>query len=480
MASVSKRGESFTIRISTGYDSKGRQIKKNTTYTPEPGMTEKQIEKALARQCVLLEEKAATGHYVDSNIKFSDFTELWMNDHAKKNLAPKTIHDYAELLININTAMGHIRLDRLQPQHLIRFYDNLSQRSIRQDKRFIALPGLEKKIVSTSKSAWKFAKAAHLAHSTVKIACSGQNISEKSAETIAKALKGKITNYFKYATPDKCLSGNTIKHYHRLISSILQTAVMWQVIESNPARRVKTPKAERTEAKYLDEKQAKQVLELLDEEHNPFRTMIMLCIYSGLRRGELCGLQWGDIDFDSGVLHVRRALQYIPGIGTFAKHTKTFGSTRSIKLSSIVILLLRQYKKWQDEERLRLGDAWQSAYREKAESENGTYTPIEWLFPTWEGMPMQPDTLTSWFHDFVIRNHLPQVCIHSLRHTNATLMIAGGTDIRTVSNRLGHSQTSITMNIYSHAIQSTDAAAADTLEDLLEPGKSSMPERRAN
>lgn len=480
MASSTKRGKSYTLRVSVGYDSKGRQIKKNATYTPEPGMSEKQIEKELTRQCVLLDEKAATGHYMDSKIKFSDFADIWMNDHAKKNLTLKTVHDYAELLPNINAAIGHIRLDRLQPQHLMHFYDNLLEQGVRKDKRYIALPGLKKKILSVSNSLWSFSKTVHIARSTLMLACSGEKISDKSAETIANALNTKLVTCFKCAAPEKCLSGNTVKHYHRLISSILQTAIFWQVIESNPARRVKPPKAEHKEANFLDENQTKNLIELLANECILYRTMIILCIYSGLRRGELCGLQWGDIDFDKKVLHVRRALQYIPRIGIFVKDTKTIKSARSIKLSNIAIKLLVTYKTWQDEEQMLLGDAWQRLNREKAEQDSQDFSPVDWIFTTWDGMPMQPDTLTRWFREFVTRNNLPPACVHSLRHTNATLMIAGGTDIRTVSNRLGHSQTSITMNIYAHAIDSADAAAADTLENLLEPGSSSQPERKAN
>ena len=84
-------------------------------------------------------------------------------------------------------------------------------------------------------------------------------------------------------------------------------------------------------------------------------------------------------------------------------------------------------------------------------------------------MPMNPDSITSWFHDFVKRNNLPPVSLHSLRHTNATLMIAGGANIRTVSSRLGHAQTSTTSNIYAHAIQSASAAASEILKDMLNP-----------
>lgn len=89
------------------------------------------------------------------------------------------------------------------------------------------------------------------------------------------------------------------------------------------------------------------------------------------------------------------------------------------------------------------------------------------LFCQWNGMPIHPDTITGWFHDFIERNNLPKVTIHSLRHTNATLMIASGTDIRTIAGRLGHAQTSTTVNTYSHVIQSANRVAADKLDAML-------------
>lgn len=89
------------------------------------------------------------------------------------------------------------------------------------------------------------------------------------------------------------------------------------------------------------------------------------------------------------------------------------------------------------------------------------------LFTQWNGKPIHSDTTTGWFSNFVAKNNLPKITLHSLRHTNATLMIAEGTDIWTVSNRLGHAQTSTTLNIYTHVLKSRDSIAADNLDNIL-------------
>ena len=223
-------------------------------------------------------------------------------------------------------------------------------------------------------------------------------------------------------------------------------------IPSNPAQRVKPPKIERTEAKYLDEKQTAQLLELLQQESMQHRTMIQLFLLSGLRRGELCGLEWGDIDFGRQLLTVRRASQYLPGKGIFTKETKTATSDRTIKLPKQAFEILREYKRWQNEERLKMGDRWESSNR---------------IFAQYDGKPVHPDSISGWFRDFIAKTDLPKVSIHSLRHTNITLLIAAGVPLRTVSYRAGHAQTSTTANIYSHAIRTADEMAAEVLEDML-------------
>ena len=99
-----------------------------------------------------------------------------------------------------------------------------------------------------------------------------------------------------------------------------------------------------------------------------------------------------------------------------------------------------------------MGDAWQECDR---------------LFTSWNGTPIHPDTISSWFSKFIKRNNFNYVTLHSLRHTNATLMIAEGTDVCTVSKQLGHANTATTLNIYAHALKSKDIEAANTLENVL-------------
>ena len=468
MANITKRGNSYTIRVSDKYDINGNQLKKNLTWTPNPEMTAKQIEKELTRQVSQFEEKVRTGRVIDGNIKFASFADKWMADYAEKQLAPKTVQRYKTLLVRINKAIGHIRLDQLQPNHLMRFYDNLSEKGVREDQKYLLCEKLISEIKNNGLKATQLAKKAEISETTAYSALQGNVISLDSMQSICKTLGMKIEDASSPIDKNNQLSSRTILHHHRLISAILETAVQWQVILSNPADRLKAPRVEKTESKYLDENQAKELIELLQKEPIQYRTMVTLLIYTGLRRGELCGLKWSDIDFTNRVLQVQRCLQYLPERGLFLKEPKSKSSSRAIKISNVAMQLLKEYKKWQNEERLRLGDLWQ---RRELVKEEDCWKVAGFVFTRWNGLPFNPDDLTGWFHKFIRNHNLPSVNIHSLRHTNATLMIAAGTDIRTVSRRLGHAQTSTTANIYAHAIRSADEAAAETIENILDPQK---------
>ena len=253
------------------------------------------------------------------------------------------------------------------------------------------------------------------------------------------------------------LSPKTIREHHVVISSILNSAVKQDVIFDNPAMRAESPKLKYQEQQYLDENGAKRVIELLADEDIKYQTAITMLIYSGLRRGELCGLKWNDIDFDNSIVNIRRITQYLPGIGIIEKDPKTQTSIRPLTLSSQAITLFKEHREWQAEQRMKLGTAW---------------IDKDYIFTQWNGEPMHPDTLTKFFAKLAKKNNFPKgLTLHSLRHTNATLLIASGTDIRTVSKRLGHAKTSTTVNIYAHAIQSADAKAAETIGDILNPSK---------
>lgn len=394
MSTARKRGRGYEIRVFLGLDIHARRMEKSKTWVPEPGMTEKQIEKELERQKVLFEEQVKQGISPDTSIRFKDFADRWLVEYAKDHLAPKTFSRYVDYLKRINEGIGHIRLKELTPFHLNAFYKNLAEDGI--SKRMVKLPN-------------------------------------------GKLVNGK-------------LSPKTVHEHHVVISKILNTAVKWAVLDKNVALQADPPKVPYREINYLDETETRRMIFLLNNEPIQYRAMILLLLFTGMRRGELCGLEWKDIDFDTRKLKIVRSSQYLGGGQMFTKEPKTKAGIREISLSENTCCILQEYRLWQSRERLKLGELWKDTDR---------------LFTQWNGIPIHPDTITGWFSRFIKRNNFPHVTLHSLRHTNATLLIAEGTDVCTVSKRLGHANTATTLNIYTHALHSKDEEAAQKLDEVL-------------
>lgn len=463
MATIRKRGDTYQIRVSCGYDTTGKQITRTKTWKPERDMTEKQKEKELQRIAVLFEEQCSQGLYLDSSMKFATFSDIWLKDYAEKQLRATTVFNYRNMMKTINKGIGHLRMDRIQPHHLMSFYDEL-QRNGKQIK-VSQLPSQSffDEVQRQSLSKIELSRRAGVGRSVITSLYCGERISFDSARKLALAIQKPIESVFKpSAEGQKSLSGKTVLNHHRLISSVLETAVKWQIILANPCDRVQSPKAERKEARYLDEKEATEILRLLQNEPIKFRAMITLLLYSGMRRGELCGLTWGDIDFNTGIVDINKSSLYLPRKGVFDDTTKNKTSARSIKLPRFVLDTLQEWKKEQTLLCMQSGTAWIG--------ERGKECKV---FTQDNGKPIHPCTVTISFNKFIEKHNLPGASVHSLRHTNATLMIASGVDIRTVSKRLGHAQTSTTTNIYTHAIRTADELASEAIDDILTPKKAS-------
>ena len=171
-----------------------------------------------------------------------------------------------------------------------------------------------------------------------------------------------------------------------------------------------------------------------------------------MRRGEVLGLEWSDIDFKEGFVNITKSSQYIADKGIFVKDPKTRSSIRKVGIPDIVINMLNKYKTWYEQEKENCGNLWVNSNR---------------LFVTWNGKPMHPDTVTDWFRSFIEKNNLPKITFHGLRHTNATLLISKNVDVAVVASRLGHAQITTTLNFYVHPVEVHNKEAGNVLEKML-------------
>lgn len=460
MATIKKRGKSYQFRCYDGYDTSGRQIERTMTWTPPEGMSEKKADKEAAHQAALFEEKVRLGQVAaGSRVKFQDFAERWFSDYAEVQLRPRTVARYRSLTARIYPALGHHYIDKIRPAHLMAFYKELS--AAVTEICYHSKIDLKAELKARKLSMRALCNSADFSLSVVHRAANGGNIQKKNAEQLAAVLGLPVEEVFEKIEEEKQLSGKTVLHYHRFLSSVMQTAVRWQLITENPCERVDPPKAQHKEIEFLDAEQSVRLLELVADEPVPYRTAVTVLLFTGMRRSELLGLKWSDIDFTHQTVSISRSLHYLPGKGIFEDETKNASSRRVIKIPTAAADSFRSLKAWQSQQRLALGELWQ---------------PSDYVFTNDFGEVMFPDSLSSWFHRFIMGTSLPPVHLHSLRHTNATLYIANGVAVTTVAGQLGHSTATTTANIYAHSIKSAQAAAAEMLDDLL----AAPPKRKAN
>lgn len=453
MATIEKRGKSYRITVAAGIDLNGKQIRHRLNWTPDEKLTPRQVEKELNRQIVRFEEQVKTGSSApDGNVRFVDFAERYVRDYGRLSLKPTTLSNYERNLVRINQAIGHIRLKDLTPLHIQAFYRNLQEEGVRQHTTATATPALAKWISQQHMSKSALAKKAGITHQTIGQALKGNPINETSAEKIAAAVGLEVKELFTVNVDTTPLAPATIHSYHRTISSILERAVKWKCIPNNPAERAELPSLAGHKARYLDEPDAKRMLQLLQDEPVKWRAPIIFDLLSGLRRAELLGLRWQDVDLDNGVVHIVQTSNYVSGKGVYVGTPKTEGSDRYLRVSRTAVLILLEYKRWQDEMREKVGDAWEGTPEDDR------------IFTNEVGRPIFPSSITQWMGKFIKRTGLPPACVHSLRHTYASLLIADKTPLVVVASNLGHAQTSTTSDIYSHVIASAEAKAADVLD----------------
>lgn len=385
MANIRKRGNTYQIRVSCGYDIRGVQQFQSKTWKPDDGMTPKQIEKELNRQAILFEEECKKGQ-VTASVKFETLAEEWFEQYAKIQLRSTTYTRLRQLTKRVYPAIGHLRMDKITARIIQNFITDL--------------------------------------------AMNGKN--------------------FKTGKP---ISSKTVVHHLSFISDVFNYAIRMDMLTDNPCRRVIPPKAKAIEKDYYTLEEVEKLFELLRGEPLKYQVFFNLAIYSGFRRGELLGLEWKDIEWETGVISVRRTSNYTAEKGIYTDTTKTKKSLRSLKFPQFIIDMLKAYKKEQDAERIRLGSKWIDHDR---------------LFVKWNGEPMNNNTPYFWFNEFCEKHDFRFCDIHSFRHLNASLLINAGIDAVAVSGALGHAHTSTTLNIYSHMFQQAQARVSNAVSEALD------------
>jgi len=248
------------------------------------------------------------------------------------------------------------------------------------------------------------------------------------------------------------LSPRRVEYMRAVLRRALNDALRWGLVARNVATLVTPPRAERYEIRPLDPEQARRFLDTVRGDR--LEALYSVALAVGLRQGEALGLRWQDVDFDKGVIYVRRALQRIGGSLQLVE-PKTTRSRRAVVLPTTVTTALQQHRARQVAERLAAGSEWIDA---------------DLVFCTPMGRPLDASNVTHAFQKHLARAGLPRQRFHDLRHACASLLLAQGVSPRVVMEILGHSQVALTLDTYSHVLPSLTAEAAARMAAILSPG----------
>jgi integrase len=244
-------------------------------------------------------------------------------------------------------------------------------------------------------------------------------------------------------------SAATQRHVHKLIRNALADAHRLELVARNVAAQVKAPPMARQRRPDLTVEDAGRLLTIIKGER--LEAFYVLALTTGLRRGELLGLRWDDVDLVSRQLHVRRALQRVGGKLRFVE-PKTSTSLRVVVIPKLAVRSLTKHRARQDAERLSLGEAWR---------DHGL------VFASSVGTPVEPRNINRRWDELRERADLDGLRLHDLRHGCATFMLAAGVSARTIMEVLGHSEISVTMNTYTHVLAQLRQDAADAIDKIL-------------
>lgn len=390
MASFRKTGKnSYQFRASAGLKANGDYNYRYKTYHPPRHLSGKKLKEHLEYEAYKFEEKILSGNYIaPTKLTFKGFSKEWQKNWLEKEVSENTIA---------------LRLGSLK-NHILPVIGNLKMSQI----------------------------------TTMMLVNLINNLSRKDGQ------KGE-------------LSVSSKQEVYKVLMSIFKRAVEWNVLKNNPMEKVHMPREVRTRVKDSSVYSVEEInilMDLLRNEPAPYHwyIFIRLAIATGMRRGELLGLEWNKVNLDKGIIKVRQQLSKDRNKGHNIIPPKV-GSRRSIHLPVEIIKDLKKYKSYCRREKVKLQHKWAETNR-------------DWVFFTEEGTHFHIDTPTKWWRRFLKRNEFKLIRLHDLRHTSATMLIEKDVNLKIISERLGHSKFSTTMDIYGHVTDMADKKASDKLNSI--------------
>lgn len=457
---VRKNGEnSYLIQVSVSNIGSHKKIRKSKTVVLSGNLSKRQQEKELGRIAVEYEKEVkalygvANYAYGSPDSTFEEFSLKWL-ERVKRDKSASHYANSKLALKDINAAIGGYSLKDITPSILQYFYDRLDEKQLKIVKVKAKESRLKQLLSKYKVARCKIANALGVSDNVLVAMLSGKNIRLKNAEKVAKNMGRKLEDLFDIKITYQKYAYQTIRKIKVTVQGILSYAKKLRLIETNFATR-----------EYLDyPEQIKNIPEHLSEEdslkfyrflisHKDIKkkTVALIALLTGLRRGEICGLELSDIDLNKQIITIRRSRVVVNGFGLIEKEPKNQTSVRTFSIPKILADNLAEYIIWRERIKKEHGDAWKAGDK---------------LLVSEFGTAIYPQTTNKWLDDLLEEAEIPRVTLRSLRHTNITLQLMENVPLMTVAKRAGHARPSTTSDIYAYCFQSRDIAAANVLDNL--------------
>lgn len=383
--------EWWEARVTTGYDlSTGKQIQRSFS-----GKTQREVRQKMQAALVDLNNHQ---YQEPTKMTVGEWLETWERDFLI-GVKPFTKLNYSQHIRNhIIPALGNRKLQQLSGPDIQKFYNQLLREG-------------------------------------GKIRCHDKdgNVMKKDGQPVYVSVP---------------LSAKTVKNIHGVLHKALEKAVKLEYIRTNPADSCELSRVEKKEIRPLDDGDISRFMEAV--QNHPFRALFLTTLFTGMRRGEVCGLRWDCVDLEHGTITINKQLQNIPGQpGSYRLVSTKNGKGRTLKVSHFVVDLLCQQKAEQEKMRRLVGELWHNE---------------GYVFCNAVGEHLSPSTV---YHNFKrIANDIgvPDARLHDLRHSYAVASLQAGDDIKTVQSNLGHHTASFTLDVYGHVTAQMQQASADRMD----------------
>ena len=380
-------------------------------------------------------EEAQQGKYVNpSDRTVAEYISEWL-EFKKLNAGSTTVQGYTdEMNLYVLPRVGRLKLQKLDESRILQLYVELRNGGrIRPDN---------------NRPMYEFWAAGVAAGEPP----SPRAVTEACGTTI-HAARAAVRRYKRGNVPEPKppgLDSKTLRNIHAAIRTALEDAVALKYIKYNPAAAIKPPKLERKQRAVWTPAQTQAFLRAVSGDR--LKALFLIELTTGMRRGHLCGLKWSNVDLDRGAITLSDSRIVIHGKPTDKRGGKTANADKTIAIDTRTVEALRRWRELQDTIRTMRGPDYEGG---------------DLIFTTEMGRPLNPQNLVDLVEKFAAAAGVPRITFHDLRHTYATAALEGGVAMKVVSERIGHSNVSFTMQTYAHVRAEADHEAAQQAADFL-------------